>query len=286
MNEKVGRSGGGKSTLIHLLMSFYEVESGQILYNEQQLPLTEMNITNLLSQIGLVAQDTQLFDCTIRENIEYGVDTGDDSNAREVTLEEVEHYAKLANCHEFIAEFEEGYNTRIGERGVRLSGGQKQRIAIARMLMKRPKILFLDEATSNLDTESEALVQAAIDRTIWFQGNGDGEEDEKYDDELGFKANAVILVAHRLSTVIKADKIAVIDKGRIVEEGTHDELRQREGGVYRKLVERQIQREDNQLNQEAEKLTVTAKGAKAMVTNKKKKNVAADDIDSLFAQND
>merc|ERR1712156_193277 len=163
-----------------------------------------MNLTKLRAQIGLVAQDTQLFDCTIRENIEYGVDTGDDDNHRVSSLEEVVHYAKLANCHDFIAEFEEGYNTRIGERGVRLSGGQKQRIAIARMLMKKPKILFLDEATSNLDTESEALVQAAIDRTIWFKREGDGEDDDGDEEktDLGFKANAVLLVAHRLSTVI------------------------------------------------------------------------------------
>merc|ERR1719242_912294 len=146
------------------------------------MPLDQMNLTKMRAQIGLVAQDTQLFDRSIRANIEYGVETGDVSSSREVTLEEVEHYAKLANCHEFIAEFEEGYNTRIGERGVRLSGGQKQRIAIARMLMKRPKVLFLDEATSNLDTESEALVQAAIDRTIWYRDNGDGPDDEKYDE--------------------------------------------------------------------------------------------------------
>jgi len=309
----VGRSGGGKSTMIHLLMSFYGVTSGQILYNEERLPLDEMNLTKLRSQIGLVAQDTQLFDCTIRENIIYGVHTGEESEPREITNKEVEHYAKLANCHEFISEFEEGYNTRVGERGVRLSGGQKQRIAIARMLMKRPKILFLDEATSNLDTESEALVQAAIDHTIWYQreddedGDGDGD-DEKYDD-YAFKANAVILVAHRLSTVINADKIAVIDKGQIVELGNHQELMRNEGGVYRKLVERQIQKESNQLNQEREVVGVEveegpgakpkgdgkgdAKGGgkgggkeKKVKKKKKKKKVASDDIDALFDNKD
>merc|ERR1712154_159218 len=130
--------------------------------------------------------------------------------------------------------------------------GQKQRIAIARMLMKRPKLLFLDEATSNLDAESEALVQAAIDKTIWYdrKSNDDDEEEEKTD--LGFKANAVLLVAHRLSTVINADKIAVIDKGKIVEFGNHEELLKNKEGVYHKLVERQIQRESNQINQEKE----------------------------------
>merc|ERR1712194_322050 len=127
------------------------------LYNEERMPLNEMNLSKLRHSLGLVAQDTQLFDCTIRENIIYGVE---DIDRKDIPMEEVIHYAKLANCHEFIEEFEEGYDTRIGERGIRLSGGQKQRIAIARMLMKRPKLLFLDEATSNLDTESEALVQA------------------------------------------------------------------------------------------------------------------------------
>merc|ERR1711992_294410 len=125
--------------------------------------------------------------------------------------------------------------------------------------MGKPKILFLDEATSNMGTESEALVQAAIDRTIWYNKDEENDDDEKYQDrafdgkKLGFRANAVILVAHRLSTVIQADKIAVIDKGRIVEVGTHNELKELEGGVYRKLVERQIQRDENQLEQEAVK---------------------------------
>merc|ERR1712129_204216 len=121
------------------------------------------------------------------------------------------------------------------------------------MLMKRPKLLFLDEATSNLDTESEALVQAAIDKTIWYDRNSvDLNEEKEEKTDLGFKANAVLLVAHRLSTVINADKIAVIDKGKIVEFGNHDELLRNKEGVYHKLVERQIQRESNQINQEKE----------------------------------
>lgn len=235
-------------------------------------------MTKLRQSIGLVAQDTQLFDCTIRENIIYGVDNGKD----DISMQEIVHYAKLANCDEFISEFEEGYNTRIGERGIRLSGGQKQRIAICRMLMKKPKILFLDEATSNLDTESEALVQAAIDKTIWY--DEEEEDDQKYDNskQWKFKANAVILVAHRLSTVINADKIAVIDKGKIVEFGNHEELLRNKEGVYHKLVERQIQREQNQLNQDAEKLTQDEKGKKDKTNTKKAKQTASDDIDSLF----
>merc|ERR1712039_1155309 len=116
-------------------------------------------------------------------------------DSADISMEEVIHYAKLANCHEFIAGFEEGYDTRIGERGIRLSGGQKQRIAIARMLMKKPKILFLDEATSNLDTESEALVQAAIDKTIWYDRQSDDDDGDEEKTDLGFKANAVLLVA-------------------------------------------------------------------------------------------
>jgi len=252
----VGRSGGGKSTLVHLLMRFYDVTKGEIFYNKERLKLNEMNLTSLRQSIGLVAQDTQLFDCTIKENIIYGVE----HEKNEISMAEIRHYAALANCDEFISSFEEGYNTRIGERGIRLSGGQKQRIAICRMLMKKPKILFLDEATSNLDTESEALVQAAIDKTIWYK-----PEEHKYD-EYQFKANAVILVAHRLSTVINADKIAVIDKGKIVELGNHQKLLKNKDGVYYKLVQRQIQREQNQLDQSKE----TAQ------------NVIVDDIDSLF----
>eukprot|EP01083_Nonionella_stella_P181393 649653_1 len=266
----VGRSGGGKSTLIHLLLRFYDVTKGQILYNKERIPLPQMNLTDLRQEIGLVAQDTQLFDCTIKENMIYGVEDED-----ELSMDEITHCAKLANCHEFIEKFEDGYDTRVGERGIRLSGGQKQRIAIARMLMKRPKILFLDEATSNLDTESEALVQAAIDKTIWYKKE---EDDAKYDNKeehkYKFKANAVILVAHRLSTVMNADKIAVIDKGKIVELGSHEQLLENKEGVYYRLVERQIQREQNQLNQNDDDKT------------KKKSKTVSDDIDSLFDNND
>ena len=280
----VGRSGGGKSTMIHLLMRFYDATKGQILYNKERMPLNEMNLSKLRQSLGLVAQDTQLFDCTIKENIIYGVDklNGDDGKENEeVSMDEIVHYAKLANCHQFISEFEEGYDTRIGERGIRLSGGQKQRIAICRMLMKKPSILFLDEATSNLDTESEALVQAAIDKTIWFDENAEIADDEQK--EWKFKANAVILVAHRLSTVINADKIAVIDKGKIVEFGNHEQLLRIKDGVYHKLVQRQIQREQNQLDQSAEAEGNDDDNHDAKKKKKKKtKSLAADDIDSLF----
>jgi len=283
----VGKSGGGKSTLIHLLMRFYDVTEGAILYNEERIPLTEMNLTFLRKRIGFVAQDTQLFDCTIKENIIYGVD----DEEREPSMHEVMHFARLANCHEFIEKFEDGYNTRVGERGVRLSGGQKQRLAIARMLMKRPNVLFLDEATSNLDTQSEALVQAAIDKTIWdaqsqeqkYDENvdGAGDDDEAGDDaSLSFKANAVVLVAHRLSTVINADQIAVVDNGRIAEIGSHEQLLRIDNGIYKKLVERQIQREQNQLNED--NLKETSDVADETKAAAKKKEKAVDDIDSLF----
>merc|ERR1712024_42845 len=163
--------------------------------------------------------------------------------------------------------------------------------AIARMLIKKPKILFLDEATSNLDTESEGLVQSAIDKTIWY--NDDDNKDDN-DNKYKFKANAVILVAHRLSTVINADKIAVIDKGKIVELGNHEQLLKLKDGVYHKLIQRQIQREENQLNQEKvdeeeeeQNNNDDGKGRKKKKMKKvKNKNVASDDIDSLFDNKD
>jgi len=202
-------------------------------------PLTELNPSIFRRQCGIVAQDTQLFNLTIEENISYGIE--------DYTKDDLYEAARLANCHDFIISFEDGYETRCGERGVRLSGGQKQRIAIARVLLRKPKILFLDEATSSLDAESEALVQDAIDNLIKLGGM------------------TVILVAHRLSTVINADIIAVVDKGQIVEQGNHEQLLKKQG-VYAKLVERQISKMRNTLDES------------------KDPNAQVDVIDELFEQ--
>ncbi|BFI16174.1 protein MpABC65 [Marchantia polymorpha subsp. ruderalis] len=207
----VGRSGGGKSTIVHLLMRFYDPTGGKILLDGWDL--RHLNLKSVHKHMGLVAQDTQMFACSIEENITYGL--------TKYTLEEMEEAARYANAHEFIMRFPDGYATRVGERGVRLSGGQRQRIAIARMLLRRPKVLLLDEATSSLDTESEALVQQALDRLISEGGR------------------TVVLVAHRLSTVRNADMIAVMEKGSVVEQGHHEELLER-NGVYQRLVRRQL----------------------------------------------
>jgi len=237
----------------------------------------------------MVAQDTQLFDTTIEENIIYGVDENN------YEKEHMYHVCKLANAHEFISNFEDGYDTRVGERGVRLSGGQKQRIAIARMLMKKPKILFLDEATSSLDAESEALVQGAIDKMIWRKNKhknkllhessllNEEEEEEKHDNnkinnDFDYQANAVILVAHRLSTVVNADRICVLDKGQIAELGSHDELLKR-NGIYAKLVSKQLQREQNRLNQDQ---NIADTSNLINNNNNNKSNQPLDSIDSLF----
>lgn len=207
----VGRSGGGKSTIVHLLMRFYDPARGRILLDGWDL--RHMNLKSVHKHMGLVAQDTQMFACSIEENITYGL--------TKYRVEDIEEAAKYAHAHDFIMRFPDGYATRVGERGVRLSGGQRQRIAIARMLLRRPKVLLLDEATSSLDTESEALVQQALDRLISEGGR------------------TVVLVAHRLSTVRNADMIAVMEKGSVVEQGQHEELLER-NGVYQKLVRRQL----------------------------------------------
>jgi len=209
--------------MIHLLLRFYDPKEGRIVLDGRDL--TELNPTSVRKNIGIVAQDTQLFNLTIEENIAYGVD--------DYTQEDLYEAARLANAHDFIQSFDDGYKTRVGERGVRLSGGQKQRIAIARVLLRRPSLLLLDEATSSLDTESEAQVQEAIDNLMAM-----GE-------------CTVILVAHRLSTVVNADKIAVLDNGTIVEQGTHAELLDM-NGVYARLVQRQLARMQNTLPQDEE----------------------------------
>eukprot|EP01128_Nolandella_sp_AFSM9_P007822 TRINITY_DN4407_c0_g1_i1.p1 TRINITY_DN4407_c0_g1~~TRINITY_DN4407_c0_g1_i1.p1 ORF type:complete len:948 (-),score=189.43 TRINITY_DN4407_c0_g1_i1:48-2849(-) len=212
----VGRSGGGKSTLVHLMLRFYNPVTGSITIDGHDL--RDLSPLSYRKHIGIVAQDTQLFNSSIEENIAYGVET--------YTREDLVKASVAAHAHEFIMKMEDGYATRTGERGIRLSGGQRQRIAIARAFLRKPKLLFLDEATSALDSESEGLVQEAIDKLI------------------AVSKCTVVLVAHRLSTVINADQIAVVDSGQIVEQGTHSDLIQK-NGVYASLVQRQIAKQQN-----------------------------------------
>lgn len=206
----VGPSGAGKSTLAQLLMRFYEPASGEILFDQH--PSTEYSLKGLRQSIGIVSQEPVLVSETLFENIRYG--------KPDATHEEVIAASRKAFAHEFITRFPEGYDTLVGERGVQLSGGQKQRVAIARALLKNPRILILDEATSSLDSESEHLVQKALE------------------EQIGKRATLVI--AHRLSTVKRADKILVLQEGEVVQVGTHQELYQNENGLYHKLVERQF----------------------------------------------
>ncbi len=203
----VGPSGGGKTTICHLIPRFYPIESGDILIDGQSIK--ELTMESLRRNIGIVQQDVFLFNGTIRDNILYG--------RLDATDEEVIEAARLANIHEWISSLEHGYDTEIGERGVKLSGGQKQRLSIARVFLKDPSILILDEATSALDNTTEILIQRALDELC--------------------KGRTTIVVAHRLSTVRGADRIAVIAGGNIAEEGSHDELMKLDGGIYRGLYE-------------------------------------------------
>ncbi len=204
----VGASGSGKSTIAALVTRFVDPTSGRVLANGRALP--EYTLASLRRQVGLVSQDTFLFDDTIRANIAFGIDA---------TQADVEAAARVANAHDFIAALPHRYETRIDELGLRLSGGQRQRICIARAVLRDAPVLVLDEATSALDTESEALVQEALDRLR--------------------KDRTVLLIAHRLSTIRDADEILVLDGGRIVERGAHDLLVAR-GGAYARLVGRQF----------------------------------------------
>ena len=205
----VGPSGAGKTTLINLLPRFYEVTEGSIKIDG--VDIRRFNLKSLRAKMSIVTQDTILFNDTIRYNIAYGLD--------EVKEEDIIHAAKVANAWEFIEKMDEGLDTHIGERGVRLSGGQKQRISIARAILKNPPILILDEATSALDTESERLVQEAIDNLL--------------------KDRTVLVIAHRLSTIKNATKIVVMNKGQVEAVGRHEEL-MRKSGVYKNLYENQI----------------------------------------------
>jgi len=205
----VGPSGAGKSTLVALIPRFYDVSAGTILVDGHDIK--SLRLSDLRSAIGMVPQETTLFGGPIRENIAYGKLNASD--------EDIQAVARAAHAHEFIAEFPDGYDTIVGERGVKLSGGQRQRIAIARALLKDPAILILDEATSSLDSESERLVQDALETLM--------------------QGRTTFVIAHRLSTVRRADRIVVLDQGRIVEEGTHEQLLSN-AGLYKRLHEIQF----------------------------------------------
>lgn len=204
----VGPSGGGKSTISDLIPRFYDVTSGEILIDG--INIKDYAQESLRSNIGVVSQDTILFNDTIENNLRMG--------KRNATMEEIIAAAKIANAHDFITATDDGYQTNIGDRGMKLSGGQRQRLSIARAVLKNPAILILDEATSALDTESEKLVQDALDSLL--------------------RGRTSIVIAHRLSTIYNADAIFVIEDGKIVERGTHDELIKNKG-LYHKLVEMQ-----------------------------------------------
>jgi ATP-binding cassette subfamily B protein len=205
----IGPSGAGKTTVTYLVPRLYDVQEGAV--EIDGLDVRKMTLESLGEAIGVVTQETYLFHDTVRRNLQYG--------KPDATDEELIAAARAANIHDRIAELPEGYDTVVGERGYKLSGGEKQRLAIARVVLKDPRILILDEATSSLDTTSERLVQSALEPLM--------------------KGRTTIAIAHRLSTILSADVIFVLDRGRLVEQGTHDELLAR-GGLYAQLYEQQF----------------------------------------------
>lgn len=206
----VGHSGAGKSTLINLIMRLYDVDDGQILIDG--IDIRDIPLQDLRSQIGVVLQETFLFSGTILDNIRY--------SKPDATMDEIIMAAKIANAHDFIVKFPDGYDTKVGENGYNLLGGERQRIAIARAILHNPRILILDEATASLDTESEQLIQEALARLV--------------------KDRTTFAIAHRLSTLKNANRLMVIDKGKKAELGTHDELLKKKG-IYYGLVMAQRQ---------------------------------------------
>jgi ABC-type multidrug transport system fused ATPase/permease subunit len=205
----VGHSGVGKSTLASLILHYYETESGAIQFDGHNI--SDIEVKHLRSQMAIVPQELILFSGTIRENIAYG--------KPDATIEEIQDAARKAYALDFIQGFPDKFETQVGDRGIQLSGGQKQRIAIARAILRNPKILILDEATSALDSESEKLVQLALEELM--------------------RNRTSVVIAHRLSTIRKADKIVVMEKGVAIEEGTHETLIAKENGVYANLMETQ-----------------------------------------------
>jgi ATP-binding cassette subfamily B protein len=210
----VGPSGGGKTTICHLIPNFYKLDEngGQILIDGRDIRTLTME--SVRKNIGIVQQDVFLFSGSIKDNIRYG--------SLDATDEEIIEASKNANMHDFVMSLPDGYDTEIGERGIKLSGGQKQRISIARVFLKNPAILILDEATSALDNTTEVLIQRALDELC--------------------KGRTTLVVAHRLSTIRNADTIAVVTEGKITEQGTHDELMAK-GGVYKELYNLQFREE-------------------------------------------
>merc|ERR1711953_1087761 len=200
----VGESGCGKSTIIQLIQRFYDLDEGSL--NIEEKDIKQLNVPFVRSKIGIVSQEPVLFDRTIADNIRYG------DNARDVTMEEVVEAARKANIHQFVSGLPAGYDTNIGGKGKQLSGGQKQRVAIARAMIRNPAILLLDEATSALDSESEKIVQDALDAAQ------DGRTS--------------ISIAHRLSTIKDVDVIFVVEKGKVAEQGTHEDLLANRGIYY------------------------------------------------------
>jgi len=207
----VGGSGAGKTTLVNLLPRFFDVTSGRILINGTDI--RNMTLRSLRLKMGLVTQETFLFNDTVANNIAYG--------CTDASQEAIEQAARRAHAHDFVLEMPEGYSTIVGEMGVCLSGGQRQRLAIARAILNNPSVLILDEATSALDTESERIVQSALDELV--------------------EGRTVFAIAHRLSTIKNCSRIVVLDKGRVVEIGTHDELLAA-GGAYKRLHDMQFDR--------------------------------------------
>jgi subfamily B ATP-binding cassette protein MsbA len=206
----LGPSGGGKSTLVDLVPRFYDPFNGRILIDG--IDIRNITIESLRSKMGIVTQETFLFNASVKENIAYGL--------TDYPLEKIIEAAKTANAHEFIMEMNNGYDSIIGERGIKLSGGQRQRLTIARALLKNPEIMIFDEATSALDNESEILVQQAIERLM--------------------KNRTTFVIAHRLSTIRNATNILVLDRGKIIQSGTHEQLIKVESGLYKKLYEMQF----------------------------------------------